>query len=136
MIQKREIEFETSWGILFHKRLFEMILFPVGKSIGDCFTNFKLFMESCKASYIHKDLYIHRIRKGSLSALLTEKYFTDIFEALLERIAILALLGIDISEEKRTLIDRLQLQYKQMSEAGFQETEIFRRYKEFLYLVD
>lgn len=136
LIQKRGIEFETSWGILFHKRLFEMILFPVGKSIGDCFTNFKLFMESCKASYIHKDLYIHRIRKGSLSALLTEKYFTDIFEALLERIAILALLGIDISEEKRTLIDRLQLQYKQMSEAGFQETEIFRRYKEFLYLVD
>lgn len=136
LIQKRGIEFETSWGILFHKRLFEMILFPVGKSIGDCFTNFKLFMESCKASYIHKDFYIHRIRKGSLSALLTEKYFTDIFEALLERIAILALLGIDISEEKRTLIDRLQLQYKQMSEAGFQETEIFRRYKEFLYLVD
>lgn len=136
LIQKRGIEFETSWGILFHKRLFEMILFPVGKSIGDCFTNFKLFMESCKASYIHKDLYIHRIRKGSLSALLTEKYFTDIFEALLERIATLALLGIDISEEKRTLIDRLQLQYKQMSEAGFQETEIFRRYKEFLYLVD
>lgn len=136
LIQKRGIEFETSWGILFHKRLFEMILFPVGRSIGDCFTNFKLFMESCKASYIHKDLYIHRIRKGSLSALLTEKYFTDIFEALLERIATLALLGIDISEEKRTLIDRLQLQYKQMSEAGFQETEIFRRYKEFLYLVD
>ena len=136
LIQKRGIEFETSWGILFHKRLFEMILFPVGKSIGDCFTNFKLFMESCKASYIHKDFYIHRIRKGSLSALLTEKYFTDIFEALLERIATLALLGIDVSEEKRTLIDRLQLQYKQMSEAGFQETEIFRRYKEFLYLVD
>ncbi|KXT92198.1 glycosyltransferase family 2 protein [Streptococcus mitis] len=136
LIQKRGIEFETSWGILFHKRLFETILFPVGKSIGDCFTNFKLFMESCKASYIHKDLYIHRIRKGSLSALLTEKYFTDIFEALLERIATLALLGIDVSEEKRTLIDRLQLQYKQMSEAGFQETEIFRRYKEFLYLVD
>ena len=39
LIQKREIEFETSWGILFHKRLFETILFPVGKSVGDCFTS-------------------------------------------------------------------------------------------------
>ena len=135
LIQKRGIEFETSWGILFHKRLFETILFPVGKSLGDCFTNYKLFMESCKASYIHKDFYIHRIRKGSLSALLTEQYFTDVFEALLERIATLALLGIDISEEKSTLIDRLQFQYKQMQEAGFQETEIFRRYKEFFYLL-
>lgn len=135
LIQKRGIEFETSWGILFHKRLFETILFPVGKSVGDCFTNYKLFMESCKASYIHKDFYIHRIRKGSLSTQLTEKYFTDVFEALLERVATLALLGMDISEEKSTLIDRLQLQYEQMQEAGLQETEIFRRYKEFLYLL-
>ena len=135
LIQKRGIEFETSWGILFHKRLFETILFPVGKSVGDCFTNYKLFMESCKVSYIHKDFYIHRIRKDSLSALLTEQYFTDVFEALLERIATLALLGMDISEEKSTLIDRLQLQYKQMQEAGFQDTEIFRRYKEFFYLL-
>ena len=135
LIQKRGIEFETSWGILFHKRLFEHIRFPVGKSIGDCFTNYKLFMESCKASYIHKDFYIHRIRKGSLSTQLTEKYFTDVFEALLERVATLVLLGMDISEEKSNLIDRLQLQYEQMQEAGLQETEIFRRYKEFLCLL-
>ena len=135
LITKRGIEFETSWGILFHKRLFENIRFPVGKSIGDCFTNYKLFMESCKASYIQKDFYIHRIRKGSLSTQHTEKYFTDVFEVLLERVATLALLGMDISEEKSNLIDRLQLQYKQMQEAGLQETEIFRRYKEFLYLL-
>lgn len=135
LIKKRGVELETSWGILFHKRLFEHIRFPVGKSIGDCFTNYKLFMESCKASYIHKDFYIHRIRKGSLSTQLTEKYFTDVFEALLERVATLALLGMDISEEKSNLIDRLQLQYEQMQEAGLQETEIFRRYKEFLYLL-
>lgn len=135
LITKRGIEFETSWGILFHQRLFEHIQFPVRKSIGDCFTNYKLFIESCKASYIHKDFYIHRIRKGSLSTQLTEKYFTDVFEALLERVATLALLGIDISEEKSSLIDRLQLQYKQMQEAGLQETEIFRRYKEFLCLL-
>ena len=135
LIQKRGIEFETSWGILFHKRLFENIRFSVGKSIGDYFTNYKLFMESCKASYIHKDFYIHRIRKGSLSALLTEQYFTDVFEALLERVATLVLLGMDISEEKSSLIDRLQLQYKQMQEAGLQETEIFRRYKEFFCLL-
>ena len=135
LIKKRGVEFETSWGILFHQRLFEHIQFPVGKSIGDCFTNYKLFMESCKASYIHKDFYIHRIRKGSLSTRYTEKYFTDVFEALLERVATLALLGIDISEEKSSLIDRLQLQYKQMQEAGLQETEIFRRYKEFFCLL-
>lgn len=30
-IERRGIEFETSWGILFHRRLFENVLFPVGK---------------------------------------------------------------------------------------------------------
>ena len=134
-IERRGIEFETSWGTLFHRRLFENVRFPVGKIIEDTRTNYKLYMESCKTSYIHKDFYIYRIRKDSLSALLTEQYFTDVFEALLERIATLALLGMDISEEKSNLIDRLQLQYEQMQEAGLQETEIFRRYKEFLYLL-
>ena len=136
LIQKREIEFETSWGILFHKRLFETILFPVGKSIGDCFTNYKLFMESCKASYIHKDFYIHRIRKGSLTQPITEKLLSDLLEASLERIAISSLSGIDIIEEKEILRDQLLLRIQQALEAGLESTDIYRRYKEVLHFID
>ena len=136
LITKRGIEFETSWGILFHKRLFENIRFPVGKSIGDYFTNYKLFMESCKASYIHKDFYIHRIRKGSLTQPITEKLLSDLLEASLERIAISSLSGIDVIEEKEFLRDQLLLRIQQALEVGLESTDIYRRYKEILHFID
>ena len=136
LMKKRGIEFETSWGILFHKRLFETILFPVGKSIGDCFTNYKLFMDSCKASYIHKDFYIHRTRKGNLTKQITEKLLSDILEAWLERIAILSFSGIDIIAEKEFLRGQLLLHLQQAVEAGLESTDIYRRYKEVLHFID
>lgn len=136
LMKKRGIEFETSWGILFHKRLFETILFPVGKSIGDCFTNYKLFMDSCKASYIHKDFYIHRTRKGNLTKQITEKLLSDILEALLERIAILSFSGIDIIAEKEFLRGQLLLHLQQARDVGLESTDIYRRYKEVLHFID
>ena len=135
-IERRGIEFETSWGTLFHKRLFKNVLFPVGKNIEDTRTNYKLYMESCKTSYIHKDLYIYRIRKGSLINTITEKLLTDVLEALLERIAVLSLAGIDISQEKVMLKDRLETRSLQAKEAGLEHTEIYRRYKEILYFLN
>lgn len=135
-LERRGIEFETSWGILFHRRLFENVLFPVGKKIEDTRTNYKLYMESCKTSYIHKDLYIYRIRKGSLINSITESLLTDVLEALLERIAVLSLAGIDISQEKVMLKDRLETRSLQAKEAGLENTEIYRRYKEILYYLN
>lgn len=135
-IERRGIEFETSWGTLFHRRLFENVRFPVGKNIEDTRTNYKLYMESCKTSYIHKDLYIYRIRKGSLINSITESLLTDVLEALLERIAVLSLSGIDITEEKEMLKIRLNTRSQQAIEAGLENTEIYRRYKEILYFLD
>lgn len=131
-LERRGIEFETSWGTLFHRRLFENVLFPVGKNIEDTRTNYKLYMESCKTSYLHKDLYIYRIRKGSLINSITESLLTDVLEALLERIAVLSLSGIDITEEKEMLKIRLNTRSQQAIEAGLENTEIYRRYKEVL----
>ena len=135
-LERRGIEFETSWGTLFHRRLFKNVLFPVGKNIEDTRTNYKLYMESCKTSYIHKDLYIYRIRKGSLINSITESLLTDVLEALLERIAVLSLSGIDITEEKEMLKIRLNTRSQQAIEAGLENTEIYRKYKEILYFLD
>lgn len=135
-IERRGIEFETSWGTLFHKRLFENVLFPVGKNIEDTRTNYKLYMESCKSSYIHKDLYVYRIRKGSLINTITENLLTDVLEALLERIAVLSLSGVDITEEKEMLKVRLNTRSQQAIEVGLENTEIYRRYKEILYFLN
>ena len=136
LLKKRGVEFETSWGILFHKRLFENILFPVDKCIGDSFTNYKLFMESCKTSYIHKDSYVHRIRKGSLTKPITEQLLSDTLEILLERIAILSLSGIDVTDENEILRNQLTFRLQQATEAGLESTDIYRRYREVLYLLE
>lgn len=135
-IERRGIEFETSWGTLFHKRLFENVLFSVGKNIADTRTNYKLYMESCKTTYIHKDLYVYRIRKGSISDNISEEFLTDELEALLERIAVLSIVGIDISKEKEMLKDRLKTRCFQAKEAGLENTEIYRRCKEILYFLN
>lgn len=87
-------------------------------------------MESCKTSYIHKDIYIYRIRKGSLINTVTENLLTDVLEALLERIAVLSLTGVDITEEKEMLKIRLNIRSQQALDAGLENTEIYKRYKE------
>ncbi len=121
---------------MFHKRLFENVLFPVGKNIEDTRTNYKLYMESCKLSYIHKDLYVYRIRKGSLINTITENLLTDVLEALLERIAVFSLSGVDITEEKEMLKVHLNTRSQQALDAGLENTEIYRRYKEILYFLN
>ena len=135
LVENRGLEFQTSWGNLYHKRLFENVMFPAGKNVEDTRINYKLYMESCKTTYIHKDLYIYRIRKGSISDNISEEFLTNELEALLERIAVLSIVGIDISEEKKNLHDRLEVRLQQAKDAGLENTEIYRRCTEILYLV-
>ena len=136
LVENRGLEFQTSWGNLYHKRLFENVIFPAGKNVEDTRTNYKLYMESCKTTYIHKDLYVYRIRKGSIIDNISEEFLTNELEALLERIAVLSIVGIDISEEKKNLHDRLEVRLQQAKDAGLENTEIYRRCTEILYLVD
>lgn len=134
-VENKGLEFQKIWGNLYHKRLFENVMFSIDKNIVDNRTNYKLYMESCKTTYIHKDLYVYRIRKGSISDNISEELLTDELEALLERIALLSIVGIDISEEKKNLHDRLEVRLQQAKDAGLENTEIYRRCTEILYLV-
>ena len=133
--ERRGLEFQTSWGILFHKRLFENVMFPIGKNIEDTRTNYKLYIESCKTTYIHKDLYVYRIRKNIVDNFSEEK-LTEVLESSLEKIAILSIGGIDISKEKKNLHDRLKVSLQQAKDAGLENTEIYRRCKEIVYFID
>ena len=94
-----DLTFQTSWGILSKRELFDQITFPVGRINEDIGTNYKLFMQAEKIAYIHKNLYIYRIRKTSISnSGFSEKMMRDDHDLRLERIAMLALKGYDISQ--------------------------------------
>ena len=126
----------TSWGILFKKELFNNIRFPKSKVIEDSRTNYKLFFRSNKVAYIHKEIYYHREGIESIGSGVNEKLLTDVLECLLERLAIYTIKGWNYSDEKNNVMGCLRLRYQQAKENGLQDTEIFRRYKEILSLVD
>ena len=126
----------TSWGILFKKELFNNIKFPKGKVIEDSWTNYKLFFNSKKITYIHKEIYHHREGIPSVGSGVNEKLLTDVLECLLERLAIYTIKGWNYSDEKNNVLGCLRLRYQQAKENGLQGTEIFRRYTEILSLVD
>ena len=65
-LERKDFSFTTSWGILFAHRLFDAISFPKGKTIEDTRTNYRLFAESRRLTYIHKALYNYRVSTPTL----------------------------------------------------------------------
>ena len=136
LLERCDYAFTTSWGILFSQNLFNNIAFPKGKIIEDSRTNYKLFAKSSRSTYIHKALYNYRIGGESISSQVNEKILVDVLECLLERLAVYAIKGWNISDEKENISGNLIVKYQQAKEAGLQDTEIFRRYTELLSLID
>ena len=135
LLERKDFSFTTSWGILFARRLFDTISFPKGKTIEDTRTNYRLFAESCRSTYIHKALYNHRVGVNSISSRITEKLLVDVLECLMERMAVYAVKGWNVADERENVLTNLKMRYNQAKEAGLQSTDIFKRYAELLTLL-
>ena len=135
-LETHNLLFITSWGNLYHRRLFNHILFPKGKVLEDLRTSYKLFMECTHVTYVVKELYIYRNRPESITKKQDEKLFTDLLDGLLEKIALFSLTGLEISKEKEKLLQQLRKYSNQMEQNGMGNTEICRRYKEMLFLLE
>ena len=135
LLERKDFSFTTSWGILFARRLFDTISFPKGKTIEDTRTNYRLFAESSRLTYIHKALYNYRVGVDSISSRITEKLLVDVLECLMERMAVYAIKGWNVADERENVLTNLKMRYNQAKEAGLQSTEIFKRYAELLYLL-
>lgn len=135
LLERKDFSFTTSWGILFARRLFDTISFPKGKTIEDTRTNYRLFAESSRLTYIHKVLYNYRVGVDSISSRITEKLLVDVLECLMERMAVYAVKGWNVADERENVLTNLKMRYNQAKEAGLQNTDIFKRYAELLYLL-
>ena len=135
-LERKDFSFTTSWGILFAHRLFDAISFPKGKTIEDTRTNYRLFAESRRLTYIHKALYNYRVGVDSISSRITEKLLVDVLECLMERMAVYAVKGWNVADERENVLTNLKMRYNQAKEAGLQNTEIFKRYAEFISLLE
>ena len=110
--------------------------YPKGKNIEDTRTNYRLFAESYHSTYIHKSLYNSRVGLDSISGNINEKLLIDVFECLTERMAIYAMKNWNVTEEKKKILSNLQMRYQQAKEAGLEDTDIFKRYTEYLNLLN
>ena len=135
LLERKDLSFKTSWGILFARRLFDIISFPKGKMVEDTRTNYRLFAESCRSTYIHKALYNYRVGIDSISSRVTEKLLEDVLDCLMERMAVYTMKGWNVADERENIVDNLKMSYNQAKEAGLQNTDIFKRYAELLYLL-
>lgn len=83
LLERYDMSFLTSWGILFKRELFQEVQFPFGRVCEDIGTNYKLFMQ---------------VGKEGLSNSYSPKMMRDDCDFRLERIAVLALKGYDVSK--------------------------------------
>ncbi|HGE2966391.1 TPA: glycosyltransferase family 2 protein [Streptococcus pneumoniae] len=83
LLERYDMSFLTSWGILFKRKLFQEVQFPFGRVCEDIGTNYQLFMQ---------------VGKEGLSNSYSPKMMRDDCDFRLERIAVLALKGYDVSK--------------------------------------
>lgn len=131
-----DLTFQTSWGILSKRELFDQITFPEGRVNEDIGTNYKLFMQAKKIVYLHKNLYIYRIRKTSISnSGFSEKMMRDSHDLRLERIAMIALKGYDISQYIQQHRFYLDYWHRVAEEQGLGNSIETKRLEELDYLL-
>lgn len=135
-MELQNIVYHTSWGKLFRKNLFDNIRFTSGKLIEDTRIGIKLFLEASKIIYINKGLYIYREREGSIIKTVSEKLLEDTLDALVERICIVTMRGLYSDSFKKNLLWYLKNKKMQALESGLQNSEIYRRYQEMIYLIE
>ena len=136
VLEGETLSFQTPWGILFKKELFEHISFPEGKLCEDLGTNYKCFMQASKIVYTHKNLYCYRLRKTSLShESFTEKIMRDDLDARMERIALVALKGYDISNYLEQHKHYLKTWYGYALAEGFLDSRETHRLEELDFLL-
>ena len=135
-LEMEDNSYSNPWAKLFKKELFRTIRFPKGKLIEDTRTNIKLFLESSSLVYINKCLYFYRIRGGSVMQTITEKLLEDVLDTLVERLCLVTIKGLYSDIYKNALLESLKFRSYQAYTCGLENTEIYRRYQEMLYLIE
>lgn len=135
-LEMKDNSYSNPWAKLFKRELFRTIRFPKGKLIEDTRTNIKLFLESSRLVYINKCLYFYRIRGGSVIQTITEKLLEDVLDTLVEQLCLVTIKGLYSDIYRDSLLESLKFRSYQAYTCGLEDTEIYRRYQEMIYLIE
>ena len=90
--------FTVPWCKLYKRSLFENILYYTGSFGEDDRTTWKLYLAADKIAYMHRPTMVYRVNSGSLTQT-TEQSTVFSVEPVLERLALLSMLGFNLENE-------------------------------------
>lgn len=100
--------FTVPWGKLYKKSLFEYVTYPTKGFGEDDRTTWKLYLLSDRIAYMNRSSLVYRVNASSMTQTTDQARVFDV-EPVAERIAVLGLLGWDISREVKAYLWRAQL---------------------------
>lgn len=112
--------FTVPWCKLYKASLFENVIYPENEKVEDDYTTWKLYLKANQIVFTNKSMYAHRKHAASVTKTVE---VTSVFplRSVQERIAILSLLGWDISEELSAYRWRLNLHKEAYFNAGYMQ---------------
>lgn len=90
--------FTVPWCKLYKRSLFENISYYTGSFGEDDRTTWKLYLAADKIAYMHRPTMVYRVNGGSLTQT-TEQSTVFSVEPVLERLALLSMLGFNLENE-------------------------------------
>ena len=125
------ISYITAWGKLYKTSLFEGIRYP-SKKHEDEFITYKLYLKTNRICYVNEELYIYRVRSGSIMNSGFNLNYLDKMDMYEERIAVLKSYSLDTTTTERCLLENQKECIYLLDKYGYKEekTSIKRRYKE------
>lgn len=133
-IATEDNSYSVTWAKLFKRELFNVICFLKVKLIKNARINIKLFLEASRITYVHKGLYFYRIKGRTIIQTVTEKLLEDVLDTLEDRLCFVTMKGLYSDIYKNALLELLKFRSYRAYTGSLENTEIYRRYQEILYL--
>ena len=136
ILERNDLSFSTIWGKLYKRSVFSFLRFPKGVIGEDVALIYKIYTQVQKIVYFHKDTYIYRENESGITKSKIYPLVTAQLNHVAERLALLAIMGYDVTRHFDRYITFLKItEYNMRMIWGMEDTETYRHIKENLLLI-
>lgn len=136
ILERNDLSFSTIWGKLYKRSVFSFLRFPKGVIGEDVALIYKIYTQVQKIVYFHKDTYIYRENESGITKSKIYPLVTAQLNHVAERLALLAIMGYDVTRHFDRYITFLKItEYNMRMIWGMEDTETYRHIKENLRLI-
>ena len=136
ILERNDLSFSTIWGKLYKRSVFSFLRFPKGVIGEDVALIYKIYTLVQKIVYFHKDTYIYRENESGITKSKIYPLVTAQLNHVAERLALLAIMGYDVTKHFDRYITFLKItEYNMRMIWGMEDTETYRHIKENLLLI-